>query len=232
MFQRHVTRGVTSTDTDQLAFKTKDYPHSPLTGFLAAPYLDGHSFNSDFSSRLLYYGQKTPWELHRFFCRKPVTSRQRRNIISISAVKKILALMFQRHGASGVTSTDTNWLAFKTKDYPQSPFSAFFSTIFGRTLMHFRFFVQIAILRAEDTIGPAWILLPQAGNIAQEQGHLDEVSSWKVLHLMFQRHGPRGVASTCTDRLALKTKSHAQSPCSGFGRTLFGWTLLHFSFFV
>ncbi|KAL3193477.1 hypothetical protein MRX96_016831 [Rhipicephalus microplus] len=55
------------------------------------------------------------------------------------------------------------------------------STFFGRTLMHFCFFVQIALLRADAAVGFADIASPQDSTIAHAQGQgLDGTSSWEA----------------------------------------------------
>ncbi|KAL3209707.1 hypothetical protein MRX96_037847 [Rhipicephalus microplus] len=87
-------------------------------------------------------------------------------------------VLCRRHDVRSVTSADTDQLGYKTKVHLQRPFSGLGSTFFGRTLMHFCFFVQIALLRADATVGFADIASPQDSIIAHAQGQgLDGTSS-------------------------------------------------------
>ncbi|KAL3228668.1 hypothetical protein MRX96_023799 [Rhipicephalus microplus] len=100
--------------------------------------------------------------------------------------------------------------------------------------MHFCFFVQIALLRADAAVGFADIASPQDSTIAHAQGQgLDGTSSWEATpQVLCRRHDIRSVTSADTDQLDYKTKVYLQRPFSGLGSTFLGRTLMHFCFFV
>ncbi|KAL3190569.1 hypothetical protein MRX96_020076 [Rhipicephalus microplus] len=99
----------------------------------------------------------------------------------------------RRHDVRSVTSADTDQLGYKTKVHLQRPFSGLGSTFFGRTLMHFCFFVQIALLRADAAVGFADIASPQDSTIAHARGQgLDGTSSWEATpQVLCRRHDVR-----------------------------------------
>ncbi|KAL3228667.1 hypothetical protein MRX96_023798 [Rhipicephalus microplus] len=117
-------------------------------------------------------------------------------------------VLCRRHDIRSVTSADTDQLDYKTKVYRQRPFSGLGSTFFGRTLMHFCFFVQIALLRADAAVGFADIASPQDSTIAHAQGQgLDRTSSWEATpQVLCRRHDVRSVTSADTDQLDYETK--------------------------
>ncbi|KAL3250687.1 hypothetical protein MRX96_055411 [Rhipicephalus microplus] len=85
------------------------------------------------------------------------------------------------HVVNRVTSADTLELQHKTRSHLQQSFSGLGSTVFGRLLMNFYFFVQTALLRVDSVVGPAE-LFPPRGNIAAPapDSPVHEEPSWKA----------------------------------------------------
>ncbi|KAL3233368.1 hypothetical protein MRX96_048409 [Rhipicephalus microplus] len=102
-------------------------------------------------------------------------------------------VLCRRNDVRSVTSAYTDQLDYKTKIHLLRPFSGLSSTFFGQTLMHFCFFVQIALLRADAAVGFADIAPPQDSTIAHAQGQgLDGTSSWEATpQMLCGRHDVR-----------------------------------------
>ncbi|KAL3201633.1 hypothetical protein MRX96_053506 [Rhipicephalus microplus] len=138
------------------------------------------------------------------------------------------------HVVNRVTSADTLELQHKTRSHLQQSFSGLGSTVFGRLLMNFYFFVQIALLRVDSVVGPAELFSPR-GNIAAPapDSPVDEEPSWKAApQVPLPYHVVNRVTSADTLELQHKTRSHLQQSFSGLGSTVFGRLLMNFYFFV
>ncbi|KAL3247894.1 hypothetical protein MRX96_056787 [Rhipicephalus microplus] len=138
------------------------------------------------------------------------------------------------HVVNRVTSADTLELQHKTRSHLQQSFSGLGSTVFGRLLMNFYFFVQIALLRVDSVVGPAELFLSR-GNIAAPapDSPVHEEPSWKAApQVPLSYHVVNRETSADTLELQHKTRSHLQQSFSGLGSTVFGWLLMNFYFFV
>ncbi|KAL3181542.1 hypothetical protein MRX96_008592 [Rhipicephalus microplus] len=108
------------------------------------------------------------------------------------------------------------------------------STVFGRLLMNFYFFVHIALLRVDSAVNPAELFPPQGNIVAQApDSPVDDEPSWEAApQVPLPYHVVNRVTSADTIELQHKTRSHLQQSFSGLGRTVFGRLLINFYVFV
>ncbi|KAL3225819.1 hypothetical protein MRX96_025513, partial [Rhipicephalus microplus] len=233
--RRHDVRSVTSADTDQLDYKTKVHLQRPFSG-LGSTFFGWTLMLFCFFVQIALLRADAAVGFADIFSPQDstVAHAQGQGLDETSSWEATAQVLCRRHDVRSVTSADTDQLDYKTKVHLQRPFSGLGSTFFGRTLMLFCFFVQIALLRADAAVGFADISSPQDSTIAHAQGQgLDETSSWKATpQVLCRRHDVRSVTSADTDQLDYKTKVHLQRPFSGLGSTFSGRTLVHFCFFV
>ncbi|KAL3177508.1 hypothetical protein MRX96_039076 [Rhipicephalus microplus] len=232
--RRHDVRSVTSADTDQLDYKTKVHLQRPFSGL-------GSTVFGRTLMHFCFFVQIALLRADAAVGFEDIASPQDSTIVHAqgqgldgTSWETTPQVLCRRHDVRSVTSADTDQLDYKTKVHLQRPFSGLGSTFFGRTLMHFCFFVQIALLRADAAVGFEDIASPQDSTIVHAQGQgLDGTSSWETTpQVLCRRHEVRSVTSADTDQLDYKTKVHLQRPFSGLGSTFFGRTLMHFCFFV
>ncbi|KAL3261404.1 hypothetical protein MRX96_000014 [Rhipicephalus microplus] len=138
------------------------------------------------------------------------------------------------HVVNRVTSADTLELHHKTRSHLQQSFSGLGSTVFGRLLTNFYFFVQIALLRVDSVVGPAELFRPQGSIVAPApDSPVDKEPLWKAApQVPLPYHVVNRVTLADTLELHHKTRSHLQQSFSELGSTVFGWLLMNFYFFV
>ncbi|KAL3261408.1 hypothetical protein MRX96_000018 [Rhipicephalus microplus] len=133
--------------------------------------------------------------------------------------KQRLQVPLPYHVVKRLTSADTLELQHKTRSHLQQSFSRFGSTVFGRLLMNFYFFVQIALLRVDSVVGSAELFPPQGNIVANAPDNpVDEEPSWKAApEVPLPYHVVNRVTSPCCGwipSLARRNSSHRKETSS------------------